>query len=115
MSDLPRAKGSRPVFLGSEATDDLLAIIMAVTQELAVVRERLDTAERLLVDKGVLGPSDMESYEPDQATALLREQWRGDYLDRVLFAVKARAAQTATGETRAEYDRIVEEVGSANS
>lgn len=114
MSELPRAKGNRPVFLGNEATDDLLAIILALTQELAVLRERVDTAERLLVDKGVLGPCEIETYEADQGTALLREQWRGDYLDRVLFAVKARAEQAIAGETRADYDRIITEVGSAS-
>ena len=78
MTGLPSAKGGRPLFLETPAQDDLLAIVVAVAQELAVMRERADTVERLLVQKGILGPEDVEDYKPDQSIDLIREQWRQD-------------------------------------
>ena len=100
MTGLPSAKGGRPLFLETPAQDDLLAIVVAVAQELAVMRERADTVERLLVQKGILGPEDVEDYKPDQSIDLIREQWRQDYLGRISRAVKERAEAEAAGETR---------------
>ena len=100
MTGLPSAKGGRPLFLETPAQDDLLAIVVAVAQELAVMRERADTVERLLVQKGILGPDDIEQYKPDQSVDLAREQWRQDYLGRIFRAVKERAEAEAAGETR---------------
>ena len=98
MTDLPSAKGGRPLFLETPAQDDLLAIVVALAQELAVMRERADTVERLLVQKGILGPEDIEKYRPDQSIDLMRERWRQDYLGRVFRAIKDRAEAEAAGE-----------------
>jgi hypothetical protein len=100
VSDLPSAKGGRPLFLETPALDDLLAIVVALAQEVAVLRERADTAERLLVQKGVLGSDDIETYKPDRSVDLAREQWRQDYLGRIFRAVKERADAEAAGETQ---------------
>ena len=43
-----KPKGKRPYFFDDPAVERVLAITMAVVQELAVTRERLDTIERLL-------------------------------------------------------------------
>jgi len=100
VSDLPSAKGGRPLFLETPAQDDLLAIVVALAQEVAVMRERADTVERLLVQKGVLGPDDIEKYKPDQSVDLAREQWRQDYLGRIFRPIKERAEAEAGGEER---------------
>ena len=97
MSDLPSAKGGRPLFLETPALDDLLAIVVALAQEVAVLRERTDTVERLLVQKGVLGSEDIEKFKPDRSVDLMREQWRQDYLGRIFRAVKERAEAEAAG------------------
>lgn len=112
MTSLPRSKGNRPIFLGSPVADDLLAIVMALVGELAVLRERVDTMEHLLGDKGVLDGGAIDAYAPDQATEEARETWRRAYLDRVLYALKSRADETAQGETLAAYRAVVEEIGS---
>jgi hypothetical protein len=99
MSDLPRSKGGRPLFLETPALDDLLAITVALAQEMAVLRERADTAERLLVQKGILASDDVEKYQPDQSVDRTREQWRQDYLGRIFRAIKERGEAEASGET----------------
>ena|SRR5689334_22946029 len=106
MSDLPSAKGGRPLFLETPALDDLLSIVVALAQELAVVRERVDTAERLLVQKGILDPQDIEKYQPDRNVDLAREQWRQNYLGRIFRPIKERAEAEAAGEER-EHQQLV--------
>ena len=100
MTGLPTAKGGRPLFLETPVQDDLLAIVVALAQELAVVRERADTVERLLVQKGILDPEDIEKFRPDQGIDLMREQWRQDYLGRIFRAIKERAESETAGEIR---------------
>jgi predicted nucleic acid-binding Zn-ribbon protein len=78
------AKGKRPVYFEDSQVDKLLAIVMALTGEVSVLRERLDTLERLLETKGILSISEIEAYQPDDSVAKEREQWRADYIARVL-------------------------------
>jgi hypothetical protein len=78
------AKGKRPVYFEDSQVDKLLVIVMALTGEVSVLRERLDTLERLLETKGILSISEIEAYQPDDLVAKEREQWRADYIARVL-------------------------------
>lgn len=78
------AKGKRPVYFDNPQTDKVLAIVMALTGEVSVLRERLDTIERLLEAKGILAIADIEAYQPDDEVAKEREQWRAEYIARVL-------------------------------
>ncbi|MBW4504596.1 MAG: hypothetical protein KME57_34885 [Scytonema hyalinum WJT4-NPBG1] len=48
------AKGKRPVYFEDPQTDKVLAIVMALIGEVSVLRERLDTIERLLEAKDIL-------------------------------------------------------------
>jgi predicted nucleic acid-binding Zn-ribbon protein len=78
------AKGKRPVYFDDPQSDKLLAIVMALTSEVSVLHERLDTLERLLQTKGILSIAEIEAYQPDDEVAKEREQWRADYIARVL-------------------------------
>ena len=81
------AKGDRPTFFNQEpAAERLLAMVIALAGELAVLRERLDTIERLGADKALFSLDDIEAYEPPLDVQERREQWCQDYLDR-LFRV----------------------------
>lgn len=79
-----RAKGNRPIYLDDPHVDRLLAIVMALAGEVAVLRDRLDTVERLAAAKGVLTHDDIETYQPDEQAAQAREQWRTEYLARLM-------------------------------
>ncbi len=58
-------KGDRPMYFADPDVDRLLAMILALTGELAVTRERLETVERLLEAGGNLSQQAIEDYEPD--------------------------------------------------
>jgi len=82
------AKGKRPVYLENPQVDKLLAMVMALTGEVSVLRDRLDTIERLLEVKGILSASEIEGYQPDDKVINEREKWRGEYIARVLRVVQ---------------------------
>ena len=83
---IPRhAKGKRPQFFPDEpAADRLMTIVMTLVTEVAVLRERLDTFERVSAAKGGAGADDIEGFEASIEVREARETWRKAYLDRVL-------------------------------
>lgn len=82
--------GKRPYFL-DPSVERVLAITMAVLQELAVTRERLDTVERLLERKGLLGLDEIERFEPSPEQAQERNLWIQEYLVRTLRILQQEA------------------------
>lgn len=97
-----KAAGKRPYFLNDEA-ETVLAITMAVVQELAVARQRIDTLERLLEGKGVLSRREIETFAPDPAAAVERALFNQEYIARVLRIVQQRnEAAELTGDVASE-------------
>ncbi|MGB3455233.1 MAG: hypothetical protein WBG08_00305 [Litorimonas sp.] len=78
-----KPKGKRPYFLKDPDVERILAVVMAVAQELAVTRERLDTVERLLEAKGIT-QADIEAFQPTPEQADERGAWHQEYLARIL-------------------------------
>jgi hypothetical protein len=79
--------GKRPYFLGPEV-ERVLAVTMAVAQELAVARQRIDTLERLLAAKGVVDRHEIENFAPDPEMSAERSAWTQEYLARILRIVQ---------------------------
>lgn len=79
-----KPKGKRPYFLKDPDVERVLAVTMAISQELAVMRERMDTIERLLDKNGVISRRDIENYAPSKAEAQERGAWTQEYLARIL-------------------------------
>ncbi len=78
------SKGKRPIYFEDPELDKMLAIIMALAGEVSVLHERLDTLERLIQVKGILSPDEIENYQVDEQVAKEREQWRTEYIARLL-------------------------------
>lgn len=91
---LPRsARGPRPVAFPAEpGAERVLNMVLALATEVAVLRERLDTVERLAADRGLVLPADIEAYEPSLEVREERAAWRRDYLERVLRVLTDEAA-----------------------
>ncbi len=79
--------GKRPYFLNPE-TERVMAITMAVAQELAVARDRLDTLERLLEAKGLVLRDEIEGFAPTPRESAERGLWIQEYLARILRIVQ---------------------------
>tara|TARA_B100001750_G_scaffold131076_1_gene104229 strand:+ start:596 stop:889 length:294 start_codon:yes stop_codon:yes gene_type:complete len=86
--ELPRvAKGKKPIYLDERSIDNLMAMIMTLTQEISVLRDRLDTIEKLLVDKKSITLEDIETFEPDDDLVKERKDRRQMLLKRVLLPI----------------------------
>lgn len=82
---LPRVhKGRRPSFFEDPAIDQMMTFVLELITEVSVLRERLDTVERLLDEKGSILRDDIEAYRADEKVAAERAAWREAYLHRVL-------------------------------
>lgn len=103
-----KAKGKRPIFFEDPAAERNLAIVMAVAQELSVMRMRMDTIERLLEEAKLVGRSKIDGYKPDDAAAEERMRWQDEYVARILRYVHQE--RLALEEAFAERD--VEEMAS---
>lgn len=83
-----KAKGKRPQYFDAPESDRILSILMALVGEVSVVRERLDTVERLLETKGSISRADIENYAPDRDAAYDRGLMTREYIARVMRAVQ---------------------------
>ena len=83
------AKGRRPFFLDSPDSDKLLAMIVALVGEVSIVKERLDTHERLAAQGKVATPEEIENYAPAEDVEDEREAWRAGMLERVFRIISA--------------------------
>lgn len=79
-----KAKGKRPFFFEDKDVERLSTIVMALAQEVSVMRERLDTVERLLDRNGVVQRGDIERFEPTKSEADERGAWTQEYITRIL-------------------------------
>jgi hypothetical protein len=81
---LPRdPKGRRAQFYQDPAIDQLWAVVTAVTAEVSVAFDRLDTLERLLERDGRVTRATIEAFRPDESAAAERSQRREELIQRV--------------------------------
>ncbi len=76
----------RPTYFDSEDIDRVMAVLLALVSEVASIRERLDTHERLAAGGEPPAAEAVEAYEPDAGVESQREAWRNAYIRR-LFRV----------------------------
>lgn len=92
------AKGRRPFFLDTPESDKLLAMITALVGEVSVLKDRVDTHERLAAAGKVATPEEIESYSPDEAIIDQREVERTAMLERVFRIITATRDAAAEAE-----------------
>jgi hypothetical protein len=105
-----KALGKRPDYAKDPLVDKLLSMVMALAGEVSVLRERVDTIERLAGDRGVLSAADIEAYQPDADALAERDGWRSDFLNRLLWIVRAELESEAAGESASGYEELVREI-----
>lgn len=108
---LPRiAKGKKPQYFSDPAVDKLLWMTLTMMEELAVARDRIDTLERLLEKRGLLGAAEIDGFRPDAAAAAERSARRAAFVERMLRAAHAELGE-ASGATdpSSEAVRAVED------
>ena len=102
--------GGRPYFFDDPAIDQTMAIILAMSAELSVVYDRLDTVERLLMNKHVLSNTEIEEYRPDDTVLKERQARHKSYLDRLFRIVREERDGLVPHQNMSEYDQVMHEV-----
>lgn len=96
------ARGPQPKFHDEQAVDDLFHIVTALTQEIVVLRERLDTHERIAESDGSATVDEVDRFAVDQDVFAQRAARRKAIIANV-FRVLSRPP-SAGGKS---YDSIL--------
>ncbi|NIJ09469.1 hypothetical protein FHS31_003101 [Sphingomonas vulcanisoli] len=104
------AKGKRPAFYEAPGLDQAMSMIMVLANEMAVLHDRLDSAERVMAANGVDLAAGIEALKLDQPALEQREAWRQDFLDRLFYLMRKDAAEAARAETAAGYHQVIEDI-----
>lgn len=83
-----KARGKRPWFLDDKDSERVLNIVMALAQEVSVMRQRLDTVERLLEKQGTISRADIDAFAPNKTEADERGAWNQEFIARILRIVQ---------------------------
>jgi len=113
LGDSRLAKPRRPIPGESAEIERLSAMLTAVLSELTIVRERLDTMERLTARAGVFSLDDIEAFEPTADETKARDAIRQRQIAKVFRILRDDAErQAAVLERRrkpedSEADQII--------
>ena len=95
---LPRtAKGKKPVYF-DPVTDKLLSMVLTLMGELSVVRDRLDTVERLIEKHKLFKQDEIETFELTDEINAIRNERRAAYIARVLKTVQDELENLKSGD-----------------
>jgi len=104
-----KAKGKRPYYFSNPDVDKLLSMIMALTGELAIARDRIDTLERVAAAKELFSSEDIENFELD-ANALEARAGRHKQLLREVNRIIIGELEDLEEADEEDYSAVVEQV-----
>jgi hypothetical protein len=108
---IPRtAKGERPRNFSDPAIDTLVGIVMSLTAELSVLRDRCRTLEQQLEGRGVLRPGEIDAAELSAAELEIRARDRAEFLERVLRAARADLDELSTDRIARPVEEIIRDL-----
>ena len=104
------AKGKRPQFYDTPGLDAAMSMIMVLASELSVLRDRLDSAERVAKAGGLDLAAGIETLQLDQQALEEREARRQDFLTR-LFQLQLKDADEAlNAQTSGAFEATIHEI-----
>jgi hypothetical protein len=103
-------RGRRPDFYPGAGTDQAMSMIMVLAQEFAVMRDRMDTIERIADAKGIVLTAEIEAFVPDQAILESRELWRQGFFERLFYLLHQQASEVGAGDTAERFEQTLETI-----
>ncbi len=112
---LPRTvRGKRPEFFPTEGVDEVMSMVMVLAQELSVLRERVDTAERVMALRGVDLAAEIETFEPDEDVLKAREQALQTFYGRLFYLSQQRRSELENKYSDESYLGTIEKVATGD-
>lgn len=106
-----KAKGKRPYFFDDKDSERVLNVVMALAQEVAVMRERMDTIERLLEKNKTISRADIEAFAPSKSEAAERGLLMQEFIARILRIVQQE--REAIGAVEQTSEDVADELAKA--
>ncbi len=104
------AQGKRPQYFEEAPMDQLHAMIIALTGEVSVLADRLDTVEVLLDKKRTISRDDIENFKLTEDIRERRRDKRSKYISRVFRSISdARAVIEKQESDKSHAQTIGEE------
>ena len=101
-----KANGERPTFFADPSVDKVIAMVMGLAGEVAVMRDRLDTLERLLAHAGAVSRTAIDDFKISPAVAAERARWRESFIGEVLRVVEIELEAVSSGDQAPYQDAI---------
>jgi hypothetical protein len=109
-TQLPRgAKGEPPRYFDDPEVGKVLSMVVALAGEMAVMRDRLDTVERLLAAGEPVTRESIERYAPSEGVRTERDAWRQQFLS-IVFRVLHEERERLAREPAPGYEDVVQRV-----
>jgi len=109
-SAAPRvAKGAQPSFFEQPAIEAMYGMLVVMLEEICVLRDRIDTCERLGAQGIPVTPDSVEAYQPDADVDAQREARRRQTIDRVMRPVKA-LQQASVQQAQSRYEHAARDI-----
>ncbi|TVS11614.1 MAG: hypothetical protein EA417_17930 [Gammaproteobacteria bacterium] len=100
------SRGEKPRFHDDPAVDDLMTMVTALSCEVAVLRERVDTHERLAERQLGCAPETVESFSPNESEQIERAQLRQALIDSVFRPLVAGHQERRQSPNAAVVDKL---------
>jgi acyl-CoA reductase-like NAD-dependent aldehyde dehydrogenase len=83
---------------------------MVLASEMCVLRDRIDTIERVAAAKGIDLAAQIEAFPLDQAALTAREQRRQELFQRLYYLMRKEAAELAAADTTERYKSVIDDI-----
>ena len=103
------SKGAQPSFFEQPAMEAMYGMLVILMEEICVLRDRLDTCERLGEQGIAATPASIEAYEPTAEVEQEREQRRRNTIDRVMRPVKT-LQEAAVQRAQSRYEQTAQAI-----
>lgn len=104
------ARGKRPQFYDTPGLDQAMSMIMVLANEMSVLRDRLDAAERVAKHNGMDLAAGIDALVLDDDALTEREERRQDFLSRMFYLMRKEANEATESETDAAYKATIESI-----
>lgn len=104
------ARGKRPQFYDTPGLDQTMSMIMVLANEMSVLRDRLDAAERVAKQHGMDLATGIDALVLDEAALEEREARRQDFLARLFYMMRKEASEAAGDETDEGFKATIEAI-----
>ncbi len=104
------AKGKRPSFYDTEASDQLMSMVMVLASELNTLRDRVDAQERVASKNGIDMAAEINKLELDETALQEREEWRQGFFERLFYLARKEVNEAETQQSTASFAKTIEDI-----